>query len=80
MFHPGQGDLLVSISSPYSAKIADSPSITGGNTPLLVTTDPQSKGNTTFLLRITFIRKLYEAANLDTPDLYVLVTLSQRSL
>ena len=48
--------------------------------PLLVTTDPRSKGNVTCLSKITFIRKSYEAANLEISDLYVLVTLSQRSL
>lgn len=40
--------------------------------PLLATTDPQSKGNKTSSLKMTFIRKLYEAANLDASDLYVL--------
>jgi hypothetical protein len=67
VFRTGQGDLLVSISLHSSA---DTPSLsfstTGGSMPLLVTTDPRSKGNATSLLRITFIRKLYEAANLDT--------------
>jgi len=48
--------------------------------PLLVTTGPQSKGNKTSLLRITFIRKLYEAANLYTSDLYVLVTVSLKGV
>lgn len=45
--------------------------------PLLAITGPRSKGNETSLSRITFIRKLYEAVNLDTSDLYVLVTLSK---
>ena len=48
--------------------------------PLLVTTDQLSKGNVTSLPRITFIRKLYEAANLDISDLYVLVTPSKESV
>ena len=81
IFRAGQGNILVRISLRSGLNIPGSSfSSTGGNTPLLVTTDPQSKGNVTSSSRITFIRKLYRAANLDTSDLYVLVNLSKESV
>jgi len=42
--------------------------------PPLATTDRQSKGKRDVFVEDGFYQKLYGAANLDTSDLYVLVT------